>query len=164
MRDVIPRSTCFCLRCYWDSIKSYFTVFYYCNLSTYDQNVTTTDIGLQSTLNTHQAFLFSRYDVITCKSKQIIRCALSDVFFYNCLIFDVPQYSNRLDYITDRRRAVYFNNQKSLHITFKGSTTSQTTNFLTCSHLQEQHIGKWDNNGKCHLVTLNISLIWIQLM
>jgi len=51
-------------------IKSYFTgFFYYCNLSTYDQNVTTTAIGLQSTLNRLLGCLFSWYDVITCKSK-----------------------------------------------------------------------------------------------
>jgi len=35
------------------------------------------------------------------------------------LLFDVPQYSNRFDYIKDIRPAVYFNNQKSLHIIFK---------------------------------------------
>jgi len=28
------------------------------------------------------------------------------------LFFDLPQYSNRFDYILDRRRAIYFNNQK----------------------------------------------------
>jgi len=28
------------------------------------------------------------------------------------LFFDVPQYSDRFDYIKDRRRAFYFNNQK----------------------------------------------------
>jgi len=40
-------------------IKSYFTVFYYCNLSMYDQNVTTTAAGLQSTLNIqHVVWLF----------------------------------------------------------------------------------------------------------
>jgi len=35
-----------CLHCYWDSIKSYFTVFYYCNLSTNNQNVMTTAVDL----------------------------------------------------------------------------------------------------------------------
>ena len=44
--------------------------------------------------------------------KQIIECALSDVFFL-FLFFDLPQYSNRFDYIRDRRRAIYFNNQKN---------------------------------------------------
>jgi len=34
-------------------------------------------------------------------------------FFYNFLIFDLPQYSNRFDYIRDRRRAICFNNQKN---------------------------------------------------
>ena len=28
------------------------------------------------------------------------------------LFFDLPQYSDRFDYIRDRRRAIYFNNQK----------------------------------------------------
>jgi len=34
------------------------------------------------------------------------------LFFYNFLIFDVPQYSNRFDYIKDIQPAVYFNSQK----------------------------------------------------
>jgi len=29
------------------------------------------------------------------------------------LFFDLPQYSNRFDYIRDRHRAIYFNNQKN---------------------------------------------------
>jgi len=45
------------------------------------------------------------------KSKQVIGEHL-DAFFCNFLIFDVPQYSNRLDYIKDIRPAIYFNNQK----------------------------------------------------
>ena len=56
-------------------------VFYYCNLSAYDQNVTITAIGLQSTLYRQFGCLFSWYDVITCKSKRMIRWALSGTFF-----------------------------------------------------------------------------------
>ena len=68
-----------------------------------------------STLNRLFDSLFSWYDVITSKSKQIIGCALSDVFSKIFLFFDLPQYSNRFDYIRDRRRAIYFNfnNQKN---------------------------------------------------
>jgi len=48
------------------------------------------------------------------------RCTLLDTFFCNFLIFDVPQYSNRLDYIKDIRPAIYFlTTKKSLHIIFK---------------------------------------------
>jgi len=47
------------------------------------------------------------------KSKQIIGCALSDAYFLKFSYFYVPQYSNRFAYITDRRRAIYFNNQKT---------------------------------------------------
>jgi len=53
------------------------------------------------------------------KSKQIVAAHFHMLFFYNFLIFDVPQYSNRFDYIKDIRPAIYSNNQKSLHITFK---------------------------------------------
>ena len=49
------------------------------------------------------------------------RCTLSDVFFYNIIIFDVPQYSHIFHYINDIRPAIYFDNQKSLHIIFKTS-------------------------------------------
>ena len=60
--------------------------------------------------------VFSWYDVITCiaKSKQFIgaHCALLDAFSAIFLSFDVPQYSDGLDYITDVRPAIYFNNQK----------------------------------------------------
>jgi len=61
--------------------KLFYWLFYYCNLSTYDQSVTTTAMGLQSTLNRLFGCLFSWYDVIACKSKQIIGCTLSDAFF-----------------------------------------------------------------------------------
>jgi len=40
------------------------------------------------------------------------RCTLSYVFFYNILIFDVPQYSHIFHYIKDIRPAIYFDNQK----------------------------------------------------
>ena len=46
------------------------------------------------------------------KSKQIIGAHFQTLFFYNFLIFDVPQYSNRFDYIKDIRPAIYFNSQK----------------------------------------------------
>jgi len=53
------------------------------------------------------------------KSKQIIGAQFQTLFSTVFLLFDVPQYSNRFDYIKDIRPAVYFNNQKSLHIIFK---------------------------------------------
>jgi len=40
------------------------------------------------------------------------RCTLSDVFFYNILIFDVPQYSHIFHCFKDIRPAIYFDNQK----------------------------------------------------
>jgi len=46
------------------------------------------------------------------KSKQIIGAQFQTLFSTVFLLFDVPQYSNRFDYITDIRPAVYFNNQK----------------------------------------------------
>jgi len=51
------------------------------------------------------------------KSKQIIGAhfqTFSTVF----LIFDVPQYSHIFHYIKNIRPAIYFDNQKSLHIIF----------------------------------------------
>jgi len=61
-----------------------------------------------STFNTQQAVCFPGMTLSLAKSKQIIGCELSDAFFKNFLIFDVPQYSNRFDYIKDRRPAIYF--------------------------------------------------------
>jgi len=89
MHDIISGCACFCLRCYWDSIKKVILlVFYYCNLSTYDQNVTTTAIGLQSTLNTQWAvWLFVLYNVITCKSKRILQCIHSDTVSLKLSLF-----------------------------------------------------------------------------
>jgi len=45
------------------------------------------------------------------KSKQIISAHFR-TFFYNFLIFDVPQYLDIFDYIKDMQPAIYFNNQK----------------------------------------------------
>ena len=79
------------------------------------------------TFNTQQLldYLFSWYDVITSKSKQIIGCALSHVFSQMFLFFDLPQYSNRFDYIRDRRRAIYFNNQKNHCVSHLSSALEQ---------------------------------------
>jgi len=46
------------------------------------------------------------------KSKQIIGAQFQTLFSTIFLLVDVPQYSNRFDYITDIRPAVYSNNQK----------------------------------------------------
>jgi len=46
------------------------------------------------------------------KSKQIIGAHFQTLFSTIFLVFDVPQYSNRFDYIKDIRPAIYFNNQK----------------------------------------------------
>jgi len=46
------------------------------------------------------------------KSKQIIGAHFQTLFSTIFLFFDVPQYSNRLDYIINIRPAIYFNNQK----------------------------------------------------
>jgi len=80
-------------------------------------------VVMGSSVNTQHSIgcllVFSWYDVITCEKYTNHRCALSDAFFYNFLIFDVPQYSNRCNYIKDIRPAICFNNhKKSLHITF----------------------------------------------
>jgi len=52
---------------------------------------------------------------------RIIGAHFHTFFFYNILIFDVPQYSHIFHYIKGIRPAIYFDNQKSLHIIFKGS-------------------------------------------
>ena len=46
------------------------------------------------------------------KSKQIIGAHFQTLFCTIFLVFDVPQYLNRFDYIKDIRPAIYFNNQK----------------------------------------------------
>ena len=125
----------FCLHCYWDSIRVILSVFYYCNLSTYDQNVTTTAIGLQSTLNRLFGCLFSWYDIITCKVNKSLGVHFQTLFSKIVLFFDVPQSSNRFDYIKDRRRAVYFNNQKHHCIsplTQSSKSVSEQCNSQSC--------------------------------
>jgi len=46
------------------------------------------------------------------KSKQIIGAQFQRLFSTVFLLFDVPQYSHRFDYIEGIRPAIYFNNQK----------------------------------------------------
>jgi len=46
------------------------------------------------------------------KSKQIIGAQFQTLFSTIFLLFDVPDYLNRFDYIKDIRPDVYFNNQK----------------------------------------------------
>jgi len=43
---------------------------------------------------------------------RIIGAHFHTFFFYNILIFDVPQYSQIFHYIKDIRPAIYFDNQK----------------------------------------------------
>jgi len=67
-----------------------------------------------STFNTQQA-VWSCFPGMTsslARSKQIIGAHFQTLFFYNFLVFDVPRYSDRFDYIKDIRPAIYFNNQK----------------------------------------------------
>jgi len=59
--------------------------------------------------------LFSRYDVITYKCKQISESVLPDAFYDNLLTFLIfLNIQMGMIIIKDRRRAVYFNNQKTL--------------------------------------------------
>ena len=51
------------------------------------------------------------------------------------LFFDLPQYSNRFDYIRDRRRAVYFNNQKNHCIS--SLNAAKLPKFLSWSPLEK---------------------------
>jgi len=46
------------------------------------------------------------------KSKQVIGAQFRTLFSTVFLLFRVPEYSNRFDYIKDIRPAIYFNNQK----------------------------------------------------
>jgi len=46
------------------------------------------------------------------KSKQVIGAQFRTLFSTVFLLFNVPGYSNRFDYIKDIRPAIYFNNQK----------------------------------------------------
>ena len=57
----------------------------------------------------HGLVVFSWYDVITCQSS----VHTFRRFFYNILIFDVPQYSHIFHCIKDIRPAIYFDNQKN---------------------------------------------------
>ena len=104
----------FCLYCYWDSIKSYFTHF----LLLWSLNIWPKcyDCSYRPTVTTQQAvllFVFRRMTSSLGKSKLIIGCTLSDAFCFKIfLFFDIPQYSNRFNYIKDRRWAICFNNQK----------------------------------------------------
>jgi len=61
------------------------------------------------------------------KSKQIIGSQFQTLFSTVFLLFDVPGYPNTFDYIKDTRPAVYFNNQKILHIIFKSRTLQSGT-------------------------------------
>jgi len=53
------------------------------------------------------------------KSKQIIGAHFHMLFSTIFLFFDVPQYSNRFDYIKDIWQQFTLTTKKSLHITFK---------------------------------------------
>ena len=66
-----------------------------------------------STFNTQQAdgLCFPGMTSSLAKSKQIIGAHFQTLFSTIFLFFDVPEYSNRFDYIKDIRQAVYFNNQ-----------------------------------------------------
>ena len=46
------------------------------------------------------------------KSKEVIGAQFRTIFSTVFLLFNVPEYSNRFDYIKDIRPAIYFNNQK----------------------------------------------------
>jgi len=48
------------------------------------------------------------------KSNQIIGAQFQTLFSTVFLLFDVPRYSDRFDYIKDIRPAVYLNNQKMI--------------------------------------------------
>jgi len=81
-------------------------------------------MGLQLTLNRLFGCLFSWYDVITCKSKQIIGCALSDAFFSKIVLFFM--FLNiQIDLIilkTDYEQfTLTTKNIIAYHITFKGT-------------------------------------------
>jgi len=47
------------------------------------------------------------------KTTQIIGAQFQTLFSTVFLLFDVPQYSNRFDYVKDIQPAIYFNNQKN---------------------------------------------------
>jgi len=77
------------------------------------------------------------------------------LFFCNFLIFDVPQYSNRLDYIKDIRPAIYFNNQKIVAYHLQGTEGNSNHG------LQPGKITHWLHTFFIHhrtLETTNIAL------
>ena len=86
--------------------------FYYCNLSMYDQNVTTTTIGLSQHSTGCLVVCFPGMTSSLAKVNKSSDAHFQMLFSKIVLFFDVPQYYNRFDYIKDRRQAVYFNNQK----------------------------------------------------
>jgi len=72
------------------------------------------------------------------KSKQIIGAHLQTLLCTIFLFFDVPQYSNRFDYIKDIRPAI-LTTKKSLHIIFKNELIIL---MLTTSVLQDTVVTK----------------------
>jgi len=61
------------------------------------------------------------YDVVTCKSKQIIGCALSDTLFSKIVLF-LMFLNIQIDFIilkTDDEQFILTTRKKSLHITLK---------------------------------------------
>ena len=80
------------------------------HLSSYSCVVARSVVNIQHSIGclVHGLVVFSWYDVITCESS----AHTFRRFFYNILIFDVPQYSHIFHYIKDMRPAIYFDNQK----------------------------------------------------
>jgi len=77
--------------------------------------------------------VFSWNDVILAKSKQIIGAQFQTLFSEVFLLFYVPQYSDRFDYIKDIRPAVYFNNQKIIaYNLYKGTFGSCHSTYTAC--------------------------------
>jgi len=85
-----------------------------------------------SIFNTQQAvwLCFPGMTSTLAKSKQIIGAHFQTFFSTILLFFDVPQYSNICHDIKEIRHAIYFNNQKSLHIIFKLQQYLKTTKNL----------------------------------
>jgi len=63
--------------------------------------------------------VFSWYDIITCEKSTHHRCALSNAFFYNFVIFDVPQYQIDLIILKTYDQQFTLTTKKSLHTIFK---------------------------------------------
>jgi len=81
------------------------------------------------------------------------RCTLSDVFFYNILIFDVPKYSHIFHYIKDIRPAIYFDNQKI--IAFKAACKVNSKRGL--------HI-RIDYHKNCSHTSTKLTLVSVMLV